>query len=144
MDARIQQYMQANQVDEDGAIDEIVADAIPAILSDETNVRDFVSTNRTLATRIRDFFADLVKSIQNTIDRLARYHGRYEIDALRKDAQSLTSIQDMFTAALDVASFNRENAQQAQTVSESNFNADNQKTNIRYSMKELGLSLIHI
>lgn len=138
MDARIQQYMQANQVDEDGAIDEIVADAIPAILSDETNVRDFVSTNRTLATRIRDFFADLVKSIQNTIDRLARYHGRYEIDALRKDAQSLTSIQDMFTAALDVASFNRETAQQAQTVSASNFNADNQKTNIRYSMKELG------
>lgn len=140
INARIQQYMQANQVDEDGAIDEIVADAIPAILSDETNVRDFVSTNRTLATRIRDFFADLVKSIQNTIDRLARYHGRYEIDALRKDAQSLTSIQDMFTAALDVASFNRENAQQAQTVSESNFNADNQKTNIRYSMKELGNS----
>lgn len=140
IDARIQQYMQANQVDEDGAIDEIVADAIPAILSDETNVRDFVSTNRTLATRIRDFFADLVKSIQNTIDRLARYHGRYEIDALRKDAQSLTSIQDMFTAALDVASFNRETAQQAQTVSASNFNADNQKTNIRYSMKELGNS----
>ena len=132
MDARIQQYMQANQVDEDGAIDEIVADAIPAILSDETNVRDFVSTNRTLATRIRDFFADLIKSIQNTIDRLARYHGRYEIDALRKDAQSLTDIYDMFTSVLEGAQENQSEIQAQNTK------INQAESTIRYSMKELG------
>ena len=132
INARIQQYMQANQVDEDGAIDEIVADAIPAILSDETNVRDFVSTNRTLATRIRDFFADLVKSIQNTIDRLARYHGRYEIDALRKDAQSLTDIYDMFTSVLEGAQENQSEIQAQNTK------INQAESSIRYSMKELG------
>ena len=84
------------------AIEEIVCDAIPVILSDEQTVLEFVRADRTLAERVYDFFEkfyeELTKQLANLVYGSAN---RAEYAALSNDAQTVREIADLFKAALE-------------------------------------------
>lgn len=86
----------------EGALEEIVADAVPAIWTDAETVERFVSEHRTLAEKIRDFLRELVADIRAALARIAG-QGRPEIEALSQDADTLRNIAALFDDALTIA-----------------------------------------
>ena len=86
----------------DEAIEEIVCDAIPVILSDEQTVLEFVRADRTLAERVYDFFEkfynELTQQIANLVYGSAN---KAEYAALSNDAETVREIADLFKAALE-------------------------------------------
>ena len=90
--------------------EEIVAEAVPAIFTNEESVRTMVAKNRTLAEKLRDFFVNFAKSLREIAERYTdrTKHGELAV-MMSQDAQTLSDIADMFSAALDVAA--EENAQ---------------------------------
>ena len=84
------------------AIEEIVCDAIPVILSDEQTVLEFVRADRTLAERVYDFFEkfynELTQQLANFVYGPAN---KAEYAALSNDAQTVREIADLFKAALE-------------------------------------------
>lgn len=71
-------------IDDSAAMEEIVAEAIPSIWGDERAVRAFVSQNRSLAQKVRDFIVDFV-------DRLKQYAVDYAVDQDRTEILALQS-----------------------------------------------------
>lgn len=98
LEARVAQITAARDgMTRDQAIDGIVADAVPAFLSDEANVRDLVGKHRTLAEKIRDFIGEFAAEIKRVLARLGKQAGRYGTDALSGDAEALTAIYGINT-----------------------------------------------
>lgn len=112
--ARVREYMDKMGLDEDVATEEVVAEALPAIWNSEENVRDFVSQNRSLAEKVRDFLGQMVKTIKSQLKRLSQYHGRFELGALENDLEAQQTMYDMLTAALEGAKISRESGAQVQ------------------------------
>lgn len=96
-------------LDREGAIGEIVADALPVILTDKATVQELVQLDRTLAERIRDFFEKFFKELQDILASLAYdirnndavSSGKAEFAALSADMDAVRQISDMFKAALE-------------------------------------------
>ena len=82
------------------ALEEVICDTIPVILSDESVLKDLVRTDRTLAGQIRDFFADFYNTILNQLDRVINDGNRMEAAALAGDIDTIRTIADLFNAAL--------------------------------------------
>ncbi len=61
-----------------GAIDELVADALPVILTDKATVRELIRLDRTLAERIHDFFEDFFVNLTEAQAGMAWEGGRAE------------------------------------------------------------------
>jgi len=101
LEKRINTYIDAG-FDRQGAIDEIVADTIPSVLSDEETVRRLVNEHRTLAERIRDFLKKFVDNLKEIIQRVSK-RGRKETVALQNDTDALRQIYDMFDTAMQDA-----------------------------------------
>ena len=86
----------------DEAIEEIVCDAIPVILSDEQTVLEFVSADRTLAQRVYDFFEKFYEELTKQIANLVYgSSNKAEYDALSNDAETVREIADLLKAALE-------------------------------------------
>ena len=84
------------------AIEEIVCDAIPVILSDEQTVLEFVRADRTLAERVYDFFEKFYNELTRQIAGLVYGKAnKAEYAALSNDAQTVREIADLFKAALE-------------------------------------------
>lgn len=85
------------------AIEQIVCDAIPVILSDEQTVLEFVRADRTLAQRVYDFFEkfynELTQQLANLVYGSAN---KAEYAALSNDAETVREIADLFKAALEI------------------------------------------
>lgn len=81
---------------------EIIADAIPVILTDKQTVQELVRTDRTLAERIRDFFEDFFDELTQIVAQLAFGDAnKAEVAALMADQETVREIADLFTAALE-------------------------------------------
>ena len=86
----------------DEAYDEIIADAMPVLLTDKATVKDLVRTDRTLAEHIRDFFEDFYNTIMEATANLVYGDAnKLEMQALANDRDAVKSIADMFKAALE-------------------------------------------
>ena len=99
--------------------EEIAANACFTVLSNENNFTALVKQNRSLAEKVRDFFADFVEKIKNALTRLAKNNAEYR--ALQNDAEAKEEILAMFNKALE--------------SSQNNNTADN--GSVKYSIVEL-------
>ena len=84
IERRAEYAAQDVMIDDSAAMEEIVAEAIPSIWGDERAVRAFVSQNRSLAQKVRDFIVDFV-------DRLKQYAVDYAVDQDRTEILALQS-----------------------------------------------------
>lgn len=105
---RMEEYRaQGIDADEEYAIEEIIAETVPAIFSDENVIRDFVDKNRTLAQKIRDFFVEFAEKLRKIALNYAAENDRYEISAMlaktEESADVLYDIAEAFDAAMEMA-----------------------------------------
>lgn len=84
------------------ALEELVCDAIPVILTDEQAVRELVRTDRTLAERIRDFFEEFYHELTRQLAGVVYGPGnRVEAAALMNDAETVRELAELFRMALE-------------------------------------------
>jgi len=95
------QHQQNRGYSEQRAREEVVANTIPVILSDEVTIKRLVNENRTLARRIGDFLKDFVAEIQNALGRLSQSASFAQLDALKNDTESIQKMADAVFAALE-------------------------------------------
>lgn len=69
------------------------------MLSNEKNFTALVQQNRSLAQKVRDFFADFVEKIKNALARLAKSNPEYS--ALQNDFEAQQKVLQMFDEALN-------------------------------------------
>lgn len=79
--------------------EEIAANACFTVLSNEDNFTALVKQNRSLAEKVRDFFADFIEKIKNALTRLAKNNAEYS--ALQNDTEAKEKILAMFNKALE-------------------------------------------
>ena len=118
---RIQQYAeQGQQLSEEDALEEIVAEAAPAALTNREAMRAFVKENRTLAEKVRDFFVRFADELRQIAAKYGAGNSRAEVDAmLRADAQDLVAIAESLDMALSAAQDAQESAQVGVSETES-------------------------
>lgn len=84
------------------ALEELVCDAIPVILTDEQTVRELVRTDRTLAERIRDFFEEFYNELMRQLAGVVYGPGnRVEAAALMNDTETVRELAELFQTALE-------------------------------------------
>ena len=69
------------------------------MLSNEDNFTALVKQNRSIAEKVRDFFADFIEKIKNALTRLAKNNAEYS--ALQNDTEAKEKILAMFNKALE-------------------------------------------
>lgn len=74
------------------------------MLSNEDNFTALVKQNRSLAEKVRDFFADFIEKIKNALTRLAKNNAEYR--ALQNDTEAKEKILAMFNKALESSNTN--------------------------------------
>lgn len=79
--------------------EEIAANACFTVLSNKDNFTALVKQNRSLAEKVRDFFADFIEKIKNALTRLAKNNAEYR--ALQNDTEAKEKILAMFNKALE-------------------------------------------
>ena len=83
------------------AIEEIVAEAVPTVFTDQEAMARLVKENRTLVEQIRDFFIDFANRLKEIAEKYWEKNDRYEIAALIDEADSLREIAYALDDALD-------------------------------------------
>ena len=103
VEKRIRQYEGVQQISREEAIDEIVAEAVPAVFTDEDAMRMLAERDRTLVEKIRDRIVEFSRTLweiaQNYVDRM----GRTEIAMLSSNREALLEIADVLDLALEEA-----------------------------------------
>lgn len=84
--------------------EEIAANACFTVLSNKDNFTALVKQNRSLAEKVRDFFADFIEKIKNALTRLAKNNAEYR--ALQNDTEAKEKILAMFNKALESSNTN--------------------------------------
>lgn len=100
---RIEQYEGAQELTEEQAREEIVAELVPQILTNEESTRVLVENNRTLAQKIRDFFIDFAAKLKSIAERYAVANDRGEIYLINENTEALIEIADTLDMALTLA-----------------------------------------
>lgn len=134
---RIEEYAQQGvKLNQEGALEEIVAESVPVVLSDREAMKTFVRDNRTVAEKIRDFFVEFAKTIEELAEKYFWKTDRTEVAAMMlADTQELTQIAEALDYALSAVA--EENAQQA---AEENAAAQAQQEAYSLGSKKWGLS----
>lgn len=136
---RIRQYAdQGQQLSQEDALEEIVAEAAPAALTNREAMRAFVKENRSLAEKVRDFFVRFADELRQIAAKYGAGNSRAEVDAmLRADAQDLVSIAESLDMALSAA---QEDAQ-AQSVQVQSEESAGGESEAEYSRKRPSFGL---
>lgn len=79
--------------------EEISANACFTVLSDEDNFVNLVKENKSLAQKVRDFFADFIQTIRNALVKISKSNPEYR--ALEGDIEAKQKILEMFDSALN-------------------------------------------
>lgn len=87
--------------------EEIAANACFTVLSNEDNFTALVKQNRSIAEKVRDFFADFIEKIKNALTRLAKNNAEYR--AFQNDTEAKEKILAMFNEALESSNTNVSN-----------------------------------
>ena len=100
IDKRMAEYKGAQKLTREQALEEIIAEAVPTVFSNEEAMRDFVERDRTLAQRVRDFFVDFARTLSNIARRYVDRTKRTEIAFLSENVDALMDIADALDMAL--------------------------------------------
>ena len=119
---RQDEYAQAGQqLTREQALEEIVAEAVPTVFSDQKVIEQLVMEDRTLAEKIGDwlhqFIEKVTKALRESVADYAVSQGREEIASLYNQAEALREIAKAFDSALERAGENaaaRETTRQAE------------------------------
>lgn len=103
LERRAEYAAQDVMIDDSAAIEEIVAEAIPSIWGDERAVRAFVSQNRSLAQKVRDFIVDFVERLKQYAVDYAVDQDRTEILALQSREQDAVGTLEQIARTFDLA-----------------------------------------
>lgn len=103
LERRAEYAAQDVMIDDSAAIEEIVAEAIPSIWGDERAVRAFVSQNRSLAQKVRDFIVDFVERLKQYAVDYAVDQDRTEILALQSREQDAAGTLEQIARTFDLA-----------------------------------------
>lgn len=103
IERRAEYAAQDVMIDDSAAIEEIVAEAIPSIWGDERAVRAFVSQNRSLAQKVRDFIVDFVERLKQYAVDYAVDQDRTEILALQSREQDAVGTLEQIARTFDLA-----------------------------------------
>lgn len=90
-------------IDDSAATEEIVAEALPSIWGDERAVNAFVSQNRSLAQKVRDFIVDFVERLKQYAVDYAVDQDRTEILALQSREQDAVGTLEQIARTFDLA-----------------------------------------
>lgn len=127
LNRRIGQYEDVQAISREEAIDEIVAEAVPAVFTDEDAVRLLAERDRTLVEKVRDRIVEFARMLweiaQNYTDRM----GRTEIAMLSGNREALMDIAD----ALDLALEEAKGAEKRSDLAGVKYSADGGKSHIR-------------
>lgn len=136
---RIRQYAeQGQQLSEEDALEEIVAEAAPAALTNREAMRAFVKENRSLAEKVRDFFVRFADELRQIAAKYGAGNSRAEVDTmLRADTQDLVAIAESLDMALSAA---HEDAQ-AQSVQVQSEESAGGESEAEYSRKRPSFGL---
>lgn len=131
---RIRQYAeQGQQLSEADALEEIVAEAAPAALTNKEAMRAFVKENRSLAEKVRDFFVRFADELREIAAKYGVGNSREEVNAmLRAEAQDLVSIAESLDMALSAA---QEDAQESAQVGVSETESTSGESEPQFSRK---------
>lgn len=132
---RIQQYAeQGQQLSEEDALEEIVAEAAPAALTNREAMRAFVKENRTLAEKVRDFFVRFADELRQIAAKYGAGNSRAEVDAmLRADARDLVTIAESLDMALSAAQEDAQEQSEAESSSEESEPQFSRKNGIEFA-----------
>lgn len=103
VDALVKYQMDTFGYDETTAREEVVANSVPAILTDENIVRQLTQGDRTIAEKIMEFVRGLVQNLKSVAARLKGQQSWRQLESLNKDIDTLNGIYDSFRAALQDA-----------------------------------------
>lgn len=84
--------------------EEIAANACFTVLSNENNFTALVKRNRSLAEKVRDFFADFIEKIKNALINLTKINPEYKV--LQNEDKVQKKILEMFNKALESSNEN--------------------------------------
>lgn len=76
-------------------IDELVADSMFDVFSNEDFIKNLTTKNQTLAKRLANHIGELVKQIREAVKMLSVRYSNPEIKALMNDAEKLDTIRNM-------------------------------------------------
>ena len=91
--------------DEATAREEVIANTVPVILSDEAYVKELVRQDWTLAERIVDFLNDFLDTLSQIFNELTRSDSWEQMEAIKGDIDAIRNIAVLFDAALEGAAF---------------------------------------
>lgn len=103
LERRAEYAAQDVMIDDSVAIEEIVAEALPSIWGDERAVNAFVSQNRSLAQKVRDFIVDFVERLKQYAVDYAVDQDRTEILALQSWEQDAVGTLEQIARTFDLA-----------------------------------------
>lgn len=131
---RIRQYAeQGQQLSEADALEEIVAEAAPAALTNKDAMRAFVKENRSLAEKVRDFFVRFADELREIAAKYGVGNSREEVNAmLRAEAQDLVNIAEVLDMALSAV---QESAQESAQVGVSETKSTGGESEPQFSRK---------
>lgn len=84
--------------------EEIAANACFTVLSNEDNFTALVKQNRSIAEKVRDFFADFIEKIKNALINLTKINPEYKV--LQNEDKVQKKILEMFNKALESSNEN--------------------------------------
>ena len=94
---RIDSYATAGQqLTEDGALEEIIAESAAQIWGSEANLKKFADEHPTAFKRVYDAFMQFWKKVQDISARIAQRNDRKEITAMLSDDGAMQKVYDAF------------------------------------------------
>lgn len=86
----------------EAALEEVVCNTTPALLEEESNLRDLFSRDRTLFERVKDWIKELMEDIRKAGERLSqRSRSWAQMDALKDDREALEGIYQRMMEMLE-------------------------------------------
>ena len=102
VDALVQEQMDRHGYNREDAMEEVICNAVPAILQDETNLFKLYKGNRTLFERVMNWVKNLVDDVKRVGEALSKRSPSWkQMDALAKDRKSLQTIYDMMMSVME-------------------------------------------
>lgn len=128
--------LRSQQLSEEDALEEIVAEAAPAALTSKEAMRAFVKENRSLAEKVRDFFVRFADELREIAAKYGVGNSREEVNAmLRAEAQDLVNIAETLDMALSAAQEAQESAQESAQVGVSETESTSGESEPQFSRK---------